>query len=63
VERQQQVRSAKPVSRASSFVVLRGPATVAGPPAYRLSHLLWLAQRVPARSLRGAQCSVTVRGG
>jgi hypothetical protein len=47
----------------SSFVVLRGPTTVAGPPAYRLGHLLWLAHRVPAQPLRGAQCGVTIRGG
>jgi hypothetical protein len=32
-------------------------------PEYRLCHLLWLAHRVPAQSLRGVQCGVTVRGG
>ena len=36
----------QPVSQASSLVVLRGPATVAVPPVYRLSPTL--AHRVPA---------------
>jgi hypothetical protein len=48
----------QPVSQASSLVVLRGPATVAGPPAYWLSPTL--AHRVPAQSLRGVQCGATL---
>ena len=36
----------QPISQASSLVVLRGPATVAVPPVYRLSPTL--AHRVPA---------------
>ena len=46
------------VSQASSLVVLRGPATVAVPPVYWLSPTL--AHRVPAQSLRGVQCGVTL---